>query len=630
MRVTERPHIVAVILAIIIAVLGELFLFMSGKTLNFQGAYIPLFEQQYQFSTVGYSVDGNKYIATSNDPQIIISDVNQVVRYVAIEFGDQVADGTIVEVFYASEKNEFSQDYSSCVVLDGRTSNCVVLEIPEAEYESLRVDINGNFSLKEIYLSTEQVFLEYGLLNPFSGLRFITIALGLTIFLFVILYWIQSEKTEKSLTRLEVVFLICIFFYYVVWAKAQPYNYAPDEAMRYEVTKFFFENNRLPVGDELTSIWGFSYAHLPTMLCNQLGYIFMKIASIFKQTDFFLLMAARMVSVCAATGGVYFIIKMAKQLFSSPVRWIAIILFSCMPQYCFLASYVNNDILAVLGISMIVYSWILAIRTDWNKQNAVLLSIGISVCALSYYNSYPWVLFSMFVVTFTYLHKHKGDYKGFVRMAAFMCVIVLILIGYNFVRHVALYGDLTGFQTTEKYGELYAIDSLKPSLRSSLYEQGVSLSTMLFDAPYQWVRTSLNSFIAVFGYMQFFAPEFVYQLIIGCLLIGVVGLGVYVLEFINGRKMCNVEMLIFYVSMMLCSVIVIGLSLVYSYLSGFQPQGRYCYPMFVAAIVFVAKGYEVLVRKIKQENYKYAVVSAVCTTWIVTCLSVYFTVYLPT
>ena len=167
----------------------------------------------------------------------------------------------------------------------------------------------------------------------------------------------------------------------------QHINYAPDELMRLDVNFFLFEHGRLPVGDELTHpIWGFSYAHTPTMLCNVLGYIFMCVMAPFSEEAIMLVIASRMVSVLAGVGTVYFVIKTSKMLFDTPSRWIMIILCSFIPQFAFLSSYVNNDSLAVFGSAMIFYCWVYVLKNLWNYKIAFLLVIGMSVCALSYYN----------------------------------------------------------------------------------------------------------------------------------------------------------------------------------------------------------------------------------------------------
>lgn len=627
MRNSKKTYAVIAVISIIMAIIAEIFLFMMGVQIEYQGTPISILNSQYPIQCVGYSVNGKEYTPNTDDPQIIISNVNQVVEYVVVDFASDIPRGTRVELFYAKSGEVFTQENSTQTITNGL--NQVILRIPYDTYESLRVDINTNFSLEQIYVSSEPVTMHRQIVESFNMERFVVMVICAFIVMAALFYWWSSPKTAISLNKIELIFCIGVFLYYFAWVITQPYNYAPDEAMRYDVTEFLYNNNRLPQNDELLSVWGFSYAHMPTVLCNQLGYVFMKIASVFKQSDFFLLVAARMVSVCCATIGVYFVIKIAKQLFSSPARWIAIIVFAFMPQYSFLASYVNNDIIAVCGSCIIVYSWILAIKHDWNIKNGVMLSLGISICALSYYNSYIWILLSMFVVTFTYFHKHKGDYKGFVRTASWMCAIVLVLISYNFIRHIILYGDVLGLETTKAYGEMYAVDYLKPSARISLQNQGISLYTMLFDNSCNWVHKTYVSFIATFGYMEYETPYFIYQAVKLFIVIGGVGILVNIINRFRNKIKQALEMKIFYSSMVVCSIFSVSLSIYNSYTYDFQPQGRYCYSMFIALIILVTKGYEALVLKIKRKEQQYAVVAAICAAGITGAFFIYQMIYLP-
>lgn len=609
---------VAVMLGLSLAI--ELCVFMYGSSIVLQGNEQSLFEQNCSISSNGYEISGNEYTAVNDDPQIIVEGINSRIEYIAIDF---LKAPTSVEVFYATPGEGFAQEKS---VTEVPKDNTVLVKIPENLYGALRFDIPGTFAMNQIYVSAEPIVIQTGFINSFSIARVIVLSLFLSAVCLIRWKWYVTPNGGDKLNNSEILYCIVIFLFYTAWAVAKRFNYAPDEAMRYDVTKFLFEHNRLPVGDELLSIWGYSYAHLPTMLCNQLGYIFMKIASLFVQTEEGLLIAARMVSVFSATGAVYFIIKVAKRLFLPQARWILVFIFSLIPQYCFLASYVNNDIVAVLGISMIVYSWVVAIQTDWNIKNSLLLSVGISVCALAYYNSYGWILLSTFIVTFTYFRKHRLDFRGYLRVVFPMVAIVLLLISYNFIRQYVLYEDVLGFRTLEKYGELYAIESLKPSIKLSLYEQGVSLKSMLFDM--QWITLTYKSFIGVFGYMNCFCPQFVYSIASWFLAAAVFGIVVRQGRQIICKEEINIDMVAFYAAMAISAVITVGLSIYYSYFTGFQPQGRYCYPAWVALAIFVAKGCETLLNKVRYVDQQYAICGGVCGAIAMCTVFVYQMVYL--
>lgn len=456
-------------------------------------------------------------------------------------------------------------------------------------------------------------------------ISFIVILLPLSL---LFTYWIRTEKTERSISNFELLFLISCFVFYTIWAIIKPFNYAPDEAMRYDVTKFLFENNHLPVGDELLSPWGFSYAHLPAVLCSQFGYVFMKLCAPLTTDGTHLLIAARMVSVVCGTVSVYFVIKITKLLFTSSARWVTIVIFAFMPQFAFLTSYVNNDSVALMGVTMIVYAWTLAMKYKWNYKNATLLCLGVAVCALSYYNTYAWILLSAFFFIITYFYQNPKQYKKFFKLTIYMVIVVLLLIGYNFMRHLVLYNDLLGIKTSHYYGELYAIDSLKPSVRMSFSEQGISLKSMLFD--YDWIGISWQSFIGVFGCMNFPCPTFIYRAVDWILVIGFAGLVVKALSFArNKAHKLNPQHVTFYVCCLISAVITVMLSVYNSYNTDFQPQGRYCYPAFITLVLIVGLGYETFVKLIKDEKKQELMSGLICVGFSSLSAYAFCFVYLP-
>lgn len=435
-------------------------------------------------------------------------------------------------------------------------------------------------------------------------------------------------RCEKSrLSKTELAFCAMCFLFYLAWAIAKPFNYAPDEAMRYDVTRFLFDNNRLPAGDELLSHWGFSYAHLPTVLCNELGYVFMKLASVFTNDDYLLLIAARLVSVCCGTGSVLLLFKTGKRILSPMSKWFFVVFVSLMPQFAFLSSYVNNDIVAFLGITIILYAWVWGMQEMWNFKNATLLAVGISVCALSYYNSYPWILLSVFFF-FAVLYQNDIDAKKIRLLTAYVIVLVLLLIGYSFIRHLVLYGDLLGFDTSHYYGEKYAIDSLKPSNRVTLAEQGVSILSMLFSSQYAWLRKTGLSFIAVFGYMSVWCNMLIYIAFISFLLLGCVGAVAGFMKYVQNRK-TDKMLFVLYSFMIICAVLSVFLSIYNSYVTDFQPQGRYIYPAFPTLALIVSKGWEQWISLIKSRKYKCMAGGVICTSFAVLSMYVFVAVYLP-
>lgn len=457
--------------------------------------------------------------------------------------------------------------------------------------------------------------------------RVFALLIPLALIALAFIRWLRSEKNERRISGGELAFLAGIFCYYFLWAVLKEYDYAPDEAMRYDVTRFVFEHNRLPVDGEVMSHWGFSYAHLPTVLCHQIGALFMKYVSIFTASSRALLIAARSVSVLAGTGSIFFLIKMTRLLFPGHARWIGIVAVAFMPQFSFLSSYINNDSLAFLGITAILYAWALGIRFGWNLKNSFLLALAVAVCGLSYYNSYSWILMSVVFFVLTYFYQNKKDGKGFFKLFLFICAVVILLIGYSFIRHLVLYRDLFGFNTTLRFGEAWAVEGLKPSNRPSLSQQGVTLWQMLISKGWLW--TTFCSAIAAFGYMEFLCGPRVYLLVGVFFLIPLVSCVVKVVSDRKRGRQRDEQRSLFYLCAAISAVICVFLALMNSYTGDFQAQGRYCYPAFPALVPAVIIGYDFLIGHLPGKKIRWIATSLICFAFICGAYSVFSNVYLP-
>lgn len=576
----------------------------------------------------GYSVDkwGN-YSPTISDPWLEFKNVNREVACVYMAFTQNTSENIDVQVFFAKNGDEFSEQNS--VWAETVEGKGLIINIPKDDYRALRIDFNGPFNLEKVQISAEAGTQTKVAAQNLSVAKIAFSFLMLAIFVSVA-WLMRQNKHDQSLSKYEIIYLIFCFGFYLLWICNQHFNYAPDEAMRYDVSLFTFLNNRLPQGAETCNeIWGFSYAHVPTMLCSYLSYIPMKIVSIFTNSTTALLLAARTVSAAASVGTVYFCFKIGKLCLNHIGKWVLAVFVSIIPQFVFLSSYVNNDSLAVFGVSIIIYSWVHANKYNWSYFNCFTLAIGVSVCALSYYNSYAWVLMSVFFFIITYLSKNKKDMKGLFKHGFFIVGIVLVLVSYAFIRHLILYNDLLGYKACDYYGELYALDYMRPSNRLSLSQQGYSLKQMILDM--EWVKLTYRSFIGVFGYMNAYSPKFVYDIYTA--LFTVSGIGLIVGEgdklFVKKNKP-EFKNVMLYLSIGVAMAITVLLSVINSYTTDFQPQGRYCYPIIIGLGLIVAKGISYIALKIQSKPIRYALVGAFLGMLVTVTIGIYYTVFLPT
>ena len=74
------------------------------------------------------------------------------------------------------------------------------VDIPKGYYDRVRVDIDGSFSLKDIFISDEDINVcNKTSLSSFGFFRFLTLFFVLGAFLVLFIYWKNSKKSESSI-----------------------------------------------------------------------------------------------------------------------------------------------------------------------------------------------------------------------------------------------------------------------------------------------------------------------------------------------------------------------------------------------------------------------------------------------
>ena len=411
---------------------------------------------------------------------------------------------------------------------------------------------------------------------------------------------------------IKIAFILLIFVVTLTWAIIQPNNEGPDEGMKMDICKYIANHGRLPHGGEeeiRNPIWGISYGFTP-ILSYIIGGLFVKIASNFTSDIHILYIAARLVSVICITLMSIVNMKIGEKLFKNKYyKWFFIVLTSALPQIIFIGSYINNDSLALLSISIIIYAWLNGLESKWNIKSCITLSIGLGLCALSYYNAYGYILTSVILfITSYFINKgenNKFDFKDMFKKGIIITGITFLLCGWWFIRSAIIYnGDFLGLSTEEEYSEQYAMEEFKPTNRKTPQNTNMGLFNMLFNKG--WVIVTLKSFVGLFGTMIITMGTKFYLLYFGVFAIGIIGYisRFYKLKHIKELKEDKNKALlevIFGINI----VIPISLSIYYSYCNDFQPQGRYIMPMLIPFVYFIVSGLEKILDKfIKNEKIK--------------------------
>lgn len=466
----------------------------------------------------------------------------------------------------------------------------------------------------------------------------------------------KAEKTAAVLLPLAAMaFAFC-------WAVVQPLNASPDEEMRHQVIQYMYEHNALPRGDDpeiRNALWGISYAFNP-YLSGMISVLFMKLAGLFTSNGTALLMAARMTEILCTGATVWLAVKIAGRLWTGWVRWLFVSLIAFLPQFLFLGSYLNNDALAIFSTAWMFYLWVKAMQEGWSRGTCIQLGIAVSVCALSYYNAYSMVLCSVvfFAVTILLCGEKKWDFRQLITKGLGITAIVCVLAGWFFIRNYIIYdGDFLGNAISRECAELYAIDELKPSNRTTPMNMGMSLIGMFFWMPEgwngNWMKTVFSSFVGTFGFMTVFLPEILYKIyavIYGAGILGALPLlrhilrpdyqscsrekrneGEYSVSVVRVRKGFPWNrQTVFHQVCILGIIVPICLLVYYAYSQDFQAQGRYIMPMLFPFMYFVTQGIRTVAEKLlRRERLRTAFYIALIAFLAASALYVYFAVFLP-
>lgn len=439
------------------------------------------------------------------------------------------------------------------------------------------------------------------------------------------------EICKKNKKIIMAIFLIGLFCYYLIWTVSQPYNSCPDEKMKWDICKYISEHNSIPDGRDESirdSAWGISYAFQP-ILTYMICAVFVKIASIFTTQQFALVVAARLVSTISMTLTIYFVIKIANKLFKDKgiYKYLFIIFIAFQPITAFLASYINNDSTAILAISMIIYLWILGLESNWKTKHCILLGGAVGFCALTYYNAYGYILCSVLICLSSAV-LNKMDAKEIAKKALIVASVAFVVAGWWFVRNAIIYdGDILGTKTQNEYGDKYALEQYKPSVRKTPENSNESILHMLNEDA--WANTTVKSFVGIFGYHNILMSNKIYYLYLSLWLIGGLGCLLKFKDLFIYKKEEKSKYILNYI-FVIAIIIPILLSIIYSYTSDFQPQGRYIMGIIIPFMYFVVNGIQTMLEKfIKSEKIRNIIIIMIMLLIIAISFKAIFSYVIP-
>lgn len=412
----------------------------------------------------------------------------------------------------------------------------------------------------------------------------------------------------KKYNRTTFIIVILYFGLYLCIGLSlllrQPFGNPPDEYNRYLIPQYIAQHGTLPNGyEESIRIggYGFSYGFQPILPYMLQGYA-MRFVKIFTNSEEALLYTARSVNLILGflTAGVVLLLS-RKWFRDRRFSFCFAFLATFLPQSIFVHTYVNTDSCCMLSIALMLYGLTEGLESRFSPRSSLVMASGIILCALSYYNAYGYILscILLFTVSFASVSgsKLKFDAGDFFRKGCFISAVVLLGIGWWFIRSAILYdGDFLGLRTRNECAALYALPQFHPDTRTTWQSQGCSIWDMLKYSDF--CSLSALSFIGIYGPMTIITSIWVYRfykflILTGFLLCALIplsavgeGIGLY-----RGRKGFRV---FYHANMIFCMAMPISLSLIYSYSTDYQPQGRYLLPALLPLCYYVIHGLEKL------------------------------------
>lgn len=237
-------------------------------------------------------------------------------------------------------------------------------------------------------------------------------------------------------------------------------------------------------------------------------------------------MVVRLASVVMSAGTVYFTYQIAKTLTSRPeIRLGAAALNAFLPMFLFISGSVNNDNLAILLTSWAVWLMIgIVQRADrWQWREMVGLGLVMGCAALTKEGSlalFPLSAGSLFIAAWRYGGR-PTTWQGLLKVVGmalgrWLAVVVpaLLVAGWWYWRNVQLYGDWLGWNA------FLAVlgQRAHPASLAQLWDERWGL---------------LISYWGLFGGLNVAMPNWIYILLNGVLLLGLLGSGIYLFQLLR-------------------------------------------------------------------------------------------------
>lgn len=404
----------------------------------------------------------------------------------------------------------------------------------------------------------------------------------------------NANAAFKKMERVAPYLLCAVFYAWVAFqiGLTDAYTSAPDEGMRALLPQAISSGNLFPSGYDAEVIYGsgyWSYAFYPQMLGAYVAAVFMFLAKVLQLGSNLVIIFGRFASICFSLITLrYFsktlsvLVKTAgfSQATQAVIPSLGVLVLGFWPQYAYLSSYINNDIVALCGVSIMIYACFSHVETGWNYKGAVCLGVGIVVAALGYWNAYPFILAAIiiFLVSISRQNKFEANSNKFKIIALAVFVSAIGTFPF-FILNIVRYGDLTGMTTFHLRYEQWLAEG--GSVLQTPYAQGM-VNLLLASS---WVYETLVSFVGTLGYLKIQMP---FLIVLAYFAAVVFFIGAAALRA-HGNGKCFGNKLV-WMALLLASMLTCFLSVYYSTRTDWQPQGRYIIYLLIPLLLGATLG----------------------------------------
>ncbi len=420
-------------------------------------------------------------------------------------------------------------------------------------------------------------------------LRAMFLYLGLSILVLVLTYTGWGFIHMLELNPLSVTIAIClamVFGLVLTQALKAPSDTSPDERDHFLAAEFFKKHTVTPErGEELgihtyNPVWNHSRVY-------QLGKHYLlagKVSNLFDGV----MPSVKSVRIFGAS----LLLVMMLLVLSFPRQAPLWVLFLSTPMTWYIFSYVNDDFFPLfLSLVLVViteryYPDLLQPKKGIRIYLPVLF-MGILLGSLSYAKT-NYLVFVLFYIGYIFLRALdlENNLKKWSvpwRSLNIPLMILALALAVFMLRHASAYrsGQPELSPESHRYYEQIELNNarLMETPRSGEARYGSYLTMMTY-----WIPMAYKSFNGVYGFMDIYAPDRHYSLV---MVIHTLLLMIILWYFITGysveRLAEGLLLAVTFATMMFAS------TWLYSYQHDYQPQGRHLFPMIPVVSVFISR-----------------------------------------